>query len=209
MSGYRLYAATSGPSSSAADSGQYVMGLSFVLSENGHSLYGYWWWVADAEQSTGAQEFGLWTPAGEHTGDFVSGSEATSGTMSLGWNYVALGSPISLSGSQEYVAATAVPGTADTNGYSSTTGYFTSGGPAENGITVGPLLAYSGSGGTSNVEPVNGAQMGYDEGGTDPTADFPIQNGDSSNYWLDIQIDSPSGPPGPAPTVLYSMRMFP
>ena len=110
MTTYRLYPSTNGPSSSAGDTSDYTMGLAFEVTSSGMQLNGYYWWVADGAQSTGAQKFALWEATGEHTGSVVSGSEVTSGTLSLGWNYVALGSPVSLSQNQEYMAVTAVPG---------------------------------------------------------------------------------------------------
>lgn len=193
MTGYALND-TGGPGSSSADTSQYTMGLAFVVSEAGHEYYGFYWWVADDDQSTGPQQFALWESTAEHTGTFITGAEVTSGTLALGKNYIPLETQVALAEGQEYMAVTAVPGTSGKNGYSSTASYFAAGGAGQNGLTAGPVLVFSGEGGSSNIEPLQGVQMSYNVGGTDPTADYPGSDGTSSNYWLGIQIDAPTAP---------------
>ena len=82
-----------------------------------------------------------------------------------------------------------------------------SGGPAAGGITQGPLFAYSGNAGNpGTVEPFDSAQMSYYPNGTDVTADYPVDQFNAANYWLDVQIGVAAAP---GPPVLYSMRTFP
>ena len=53
-------------------------------------LQGFWYYLADSGQPTGAQSFALWQVTGTTLvaagGLFVPGSQVTSGTLSLGWN---------------------------------------------------------------------------------------------------------------------------
>lgn len=187
--GFRLFPSTNGPSSSAgSDSTSYTMGLSFKVTSAGLSLKGYWWWVADIFQNTAPQGYGLWTPTGAGTGTVVSGSGLSSGTFSIGWNYTPYVTPIALTQNQEYRAVTTVTvGSGFSVGYSATA-HFWDTGPGAAGIVNGPLLAYSGVGGSANNEPFDDAQMVFDNGGTSATGQYPATAFNQTNYWLDVQV---------------------
>jgi hypothetical protein len=187
MTTYRLYPSADGPGASTSDNSQYVMGISFKVTTPGVTLQGYWYWVADASQWAGPQDYGLWEATGPGTGSFVAGSKVTSAARSLGWNYTAYGSPVALTANQEYRAVAEInPGGAQ-NGYSSTAHYWDTG-AGDAGIAAGPLLAYAAAGNAANPEPSGDGQMTFSTAGFDVTADYPASMFDSGNYWLDVQV---------------------
>lgn len=211
MATYRLYPSTSGPGSATVDNGQYTMGLLFVVSSPGLSLQGWWHWVAGSGQATTAEDFALWTVTGSGMGAYIASSVVTSGVFTAGqWNFVSCASPITLTSGQEYMAVKTVNKAADGNNhYSGTSLYFQSG-AGTNGITNGPLLAYSsgnaGNLGTSNRDPTAEGQMMFNAGGANATGLRPNNEFNATNYWLDVQVGTPAAA---APTVVYSMRSFP
>jgi len=193
MTTWRLYPATSGPASSSGDSTDYVMGVSFKVTSAGLSLAGYWWWVADASQNTNPTAFALWQSTGPGSGTLVSGSPVTSGTFSLGWNFTPLAIPVALTPATEYRAALGVGSGSLATGYSDTPAFWSTG-PGASGISNGPLLAYSGIGGSSSNEPEGNGQMVFAASASDPTLSYPTSSFADTNYWLDVQVtDGGSG----------------
>src|SRR5258707_434384 len=107
MTTYRLFPSTNGPAAAGAYSGNYLAGGSFQVTQWGMFFQGYWWWVCNSGQQTGAQKFALWQLSNNTTGQLVAGSVVTSGALTAGaWNYVPLPTPIPLSASIPYVAST-------------------------------------------------------------------------------------------------------
>ena len=126
----------------------------------------------------------------------IPAATVTSGTLSAGWNFIPLPSPIPLSigGSEEtggacYVAATGVNGN-----FPDTNGYFTTGGAAPAGITTGPLVAFSDQSG-SNPGPFATPQGVFGTAGPDPTVYMPADGYESANFWMDLQV-SDTAPAG-------------
>jgi hypothetical protein len=192
VSGYRLFPSTNG-GPVGADTGTYVFGLSFKVTQPGLFLTGWWWWVADSTQYTGAQDFALWTVASSSTGTYVANSKVTSGTFTVGaWNFVAAAAPIPLTSGVDYRAVMGANGHGSgKNTYSSISNYFNAGGnPGQNGIINGPLVGFSSQFGTSNQVPFNEPQMGFTSGATDVTATFGITDFGETYWGLDIQIDA-------------------
>jgi hypothetical protein len=193
---YRLFPSTDGPSSATAYSGYYQAGVVFQVTSNGLWFDGYWWWVCNSGQQTGAVTFALWQPVNEDTWELVPGSSVTSGTLTAGqWNYVPLSTAIGLSATVPY---TAVAGFDCTDGFPYTAGQFGSGDTYSAGITNGPLSAYSDSGGSS-PPPASQSQGLFGTGSTssgNADANYPSLGSDgSSNFWMDVQVDTsaPSG----------------
>jgi hypothetical protein len=184
---YRLYPSASGPGSSAADTGAYVMGLSFKVTSPSLSLRGWWWWMADSAQDPGPSNFALWQSAGFDAGTFITGSEVLSGTFSLGWNFTALGTPAPLTSGQEYRAVKQIAPAGGKNGYSVVAHYWDTGAGAA-GIVNGPLVAYSATGNAVNPEPSTDSQMTFTTAGSDVTSNYPGGSFNASNYGLDIQV---------------------
>jgi hypothetical protein len=187
---YRLFPLTAGPSTAVSYSGPFEAGLVFTVTSGGCWLDGYWWWVCGSGQSTSPQPFALWQTYNGQQGNVVPGSTVTSGTLTAGqWNFVPLAAKLPLAIGATYVAATGF-----SNGFPDTSDQFGSGQPYAAGIVNGPLTAFSDAGG-SNPSPFKGAQGVFSVAGTDPTASMPIYGSSSSNFWVDLQVDTtaPSG----------------
>lgn len=206
MTSYRLMDGVSGrpgtgssvtqpPAASTSYSGPYGTGTLFSVTRTCW-FQGYWWYVADAAQSAVAQKFALWLPSSVGTPQYlVPGSVVTSGTLSLGWNWVPLATPMLLSVNWPYRAVTAF-----SNNFPLTNSQFNAGEPYAAGIVNGPLNGYSGTTGT-NLPPwsIAGPQCSFQTSSSDPTvlAGYPAQDDAGFNGWLDLQVtDTP--PPGAA-----------
>ena len=182
---YRLFATTNGPSSPVSYSGPFLCGVVIGVTSGGCWLDGYWWWVCPGGQSTTAQQFALWCLYGSGSGSLVANSTVTSGTLTAGqWNYVKLPSPVPLAFGATYVAATGFSGN-----FPITNNQFGSGDPYAGGIVSGPLTAYSDASGTL-PSPFNTAQAVFSVAGTDPSANLPIYGSSSSNFWMDVLVDT-------------------
>lgn len=211
MTTYRLFPSTSGPSSPAAYSGNFLCGVVFKVTQGGMWLNGYYHWVP-AAGDTVARKFALWNIKGAATGVLVAGSSVTSGTLTAGqWNFVALATPIPLAIGTAYNAATgwvATAGFPDSDTAGAGTGAadsFGTGGHTA-GITQGPLFAFSdiaGGGGTKG-EPYGTAQGVFSTAGSDPTVTMPNTGSNSGNFWMDVQV-SDTGPAG----YTGSYRLYP
>jgi hypothetical protein len=187
MTAYRLFPSTSGPSSGAGYSGPFIAGVTFHATTGGTWLDGYWWWCCATGQDTGTVKAGLWQVTSTSAGMFVAGGAATSGALTAGaWNWIPLAAPLPLSVGSPYVAAI---GYAASQGFPETDNQFGSGQPFAAGIVNGPLTAFSDVGG-SLPEPSSLPQGLFSTGGTDPTAVFPASNFESSNFWVDVQLDT-------------------
>jgi len=192
---YRLFAATNGaitngPATPVSYSGPFLCGVVMGVTTGSCWLDGYWWWVCPSGQSTAAQKFALWCLYGSGGGSLVANCTVTSGTLTAGqWNYVPLGAPLPLAMGATYVAATGFTGN-----FPDTSNQFGSGEPYSGGIVSGPLTAYSDASG-SNPSPFKTDQALFSVAGTDPTANMPLYGSSSSNFWMDVQVDTspPSG----------------
>ncbi len=187
---YRLFPLTAGPSTAVSYSGPFEAGLVFAVTSGGCWLDGYWWWVCGSGQSTSPQPFALWQTYNGQQGNVVPGSTVTSGALTAGqWNFVPLAAKLPLAVGATYVAATGF-----SNGFPDTSGQFGSGQPYAAGIVNGPLTAFSDASG-SLPSPFKGAQGVFSVASTDPTASMPIYGSSSSNFWVDLQVDTtpPSG----------------
>jgi hypothetical protein len=182
---YRLFPLTAGPSTAVSYSGPFEAGVVFTVTSGGCWLDGYWWWVCASGQSTSPQPFTLWQNYNGQQGNVVPGSTVTSGTLTAGqWNFVPLAAKIPLATGATYVVATGF-----SNGFPDTNDQFGSGQPYAAGIVNGPLTAFSDASG-SLPSPFKTAQGAFSVAGTDPTASMPIFGSSSSNFWVDLQVDT-------------------
>ncbi|HUJ65523.1 MAG TPA: hypothetical protein VLX59_08300, partial [Acidimicrobiales bacterium] len=195
MASYRLFPSTDGPAAAVSYAGNFTAGVVFQVTKDDCWFEGYWWWVA-SNAPTAAQKFALWLMTDTGVGVLIPAATVTSGSLSAGWNFIPLPSPIPLSigGPQEvsgacYLAATGVNGN-----FPDTNGYFTTNGPAPAGITTGPLVAFSDQSG-SNPGPFATSQGVFSTAGPDPTVDLPGVGYDSANFWMDLQV-SDTAPAG-------------
>ena len=170
--------------------------MAFKVTTGGCWLDGYWWWVCNSGSPTSAQKFALWQMYGGGVGALVSGSVAMSGALTAGqWNYVPLAQPLPLAIGTQYVAATGFTGS-----FPITSGQFGSGGLYSAGITSGPLFAYSDGSGSAPAPYT--AQGTFGTQGSDPSVSVPTGGSGSSNFWMDVQVDT-----NPAPGTSY--RLWP
>lgn len=225
MTSYRLWSSTSGPD--AADSytpgSAFISGLVFCVT--GEAWFeGYWWWVASGgspAQGTSPVKCALWNAYTNTTGTLVPGSVATSDTLIAGqWNWIPLASPIPLSlggssgmsppvnggdtgyGMGVYIAAIGCNGP-----FPDTTNYWgASPDPGSNGITAGPLTAYSDTSGTMPSPSINISlhQGVFSTAGSDPSTTMPTSQSGTDNFWVDVQVSDYSGAPQGA-----SLRLWP
>ncbi len=178
---------TQPPATATSFGSLFNVATAFAVTQAGYSLQGYWiWYTGDVNQGKDPQNCGLIQITGALAGSFVSGSLATSGTLSSGWNYVPLSSTLALTANTSYLALWAL----ETIYGPFTQNQFGSGQPYAAGITNGPLMAYSDHSG-SNPEPHNNNQGEFGAG--DFTTTYPNQAFNSSNFWIDVQV-------GPTPT---------
>jgi hypothetical protein len=87
-----------------------------------------------------------------------------------------------------------VAATGFTGSFPDTSNQFGSGDPYSAGIMNGPLTAYSDASG-SNPSPFQTAQSVFSVAGTDPAANMPLYGSSSSNFWMDVLVDT-TPPPG-------------
>ena len=195
---FRLFPSTNGPSSPVSYGGPFLAGVLFEVTSGGTWFDGYWWWVCPSGQSTAAQKFALWAVYNGGSGAaLVPGSAVTSGTLTAGqWNYVPLPSPIPLAPGVCYNACTGFTGS-----FPDTNGQYGSGGAYSAGIVNGPLSGFSDQSG-SLPAPYGMSQGVFGVTGTDPTAQMPANGSNSSNFWMDLQVDT--NPPAGA-----SYRLWP
>ncbi len=193
MTAYRLFPSTPGPSTPVSYSGNFLTGMSFQVTEFGSWFEGFWWWVPTGGD-TGSQEFVLWELDNTANGAQVPGGRASSGPLVGGqWNYVPLAAPVALTAFVPYVAVT---GWVAAAGFADTEAQFGNGEPYANGITSGPLSAYSDNSG-SNPPPNNWFSQGaFGVATADPTVMIPNEgSANSANFWMDVQVSdiSPAG----------------
>ena len=182
---------TQPPSSSTSYSGTIVVSTAFQVTQGAMYMQGYWWWRADTAQSGAAQSFALWQVTGTTLaaagGLFVTGSQVTSGSLSVGWNYVPLPTPLALTPNTPYRVQTGF-----SNNFPQTTNEYGSGNLYSAGIVNGPLSAYSDSSGSAYfpawVGASAGAQSGYTTTSADPTAVYGGGGNSSFISWVDVQV---------------------
>lgn len=186
---------TQPPASAVSYSGNFLAGLGFTVTQGNCWFEGYWDYLA-SNSPPASRKYALWTYNGANpaTGQSViSGSVVTSGTLTTGWNFTALPSPVPLGIGTPYMAASGINGS-----FPDTLSQFNSGDPYSTGITNGPLRIYSGPTG-SYPAPSNMAQGSFTATGSDPAVTMPgspDSSGDgASNFWLDVQVrdTAPSG----------------
>jgi hypothetical protein len=182
---FRLFSATAGPTTPVAYSGPFLSGVLFEATTGGTWLDGYWWWVCPSGQSTAPQKFALWAVYNGGTGSLVPAATVTSGPLTAGqWNYVPLANPVPLAIGACYSACTGFSGP-----FPYSDGQYGSAGPYSAGIVNGPLSAFSDQSGTL-AGPFNMSQGGFSVAGTDPAVNMAVEGSNSSNFWMDVQIDT-------------------
>lgn len=196
MTTYSLYSHSSAGPALVSYAGPFQSAISFKVTSGGCWFEGWWWWVPTGGD-TGSQKFALWNIyVAATTGNLLVAS-ATSGTFTANaWNFVSLSTPVQLAVGAQYQAVT---GWTAVNGFPDTNSQFGPGDTYSSGITSGPLFAYSdtsngGSGPTLQFVQGQG-QFGDVSGATDPTVYAAMQQSNSANFGIDLEISdtAPSG----------------
>lgn len=233
LTAYRLWPSTNGPATASAYplGNPFISGMVFYVSAEAW-FEGYWWWVCPAGgQSVSPVKCALWqidASQGVSSHHLVPGSVITSGNLTAGqWNYIPLATPIplSLGGSQGATPQSAITGSTDggtaqyvaavgCNGpFPDTNNYWGAGQTAPNGITNGPLSAYSDSGGglpyPYPIDQSPRAQGKFSTGGTDPALICPAATSGTDNFWVDVQVADYSGAPAGTSLRLWPGLPFP
>lgn len=190
---YNLFGNAPVGSSSITNAGTFLAGVMFEATAGSFWLSGYRYFIADGAQPTSAQPFALWqiigTAATTSNDILVPGSTVTSGTLTTGWNFVPLTTPIALGATVEYNAATGFTGN-----FTFLPNQFGSGNPYAAGVTSGPLFAWSDAGGSAH-EPFNNPQGLFDTSTANPAVRPPYQGSNSANFGMDVQVTN-APPPG-------------
>jgi len=200
MTTYRLMDGLSGrpgngPANANSYGGDFIAAAPFRVTQGGMWFEGYWYWVAGGSPAgpTSPQKFALWGYTGASTGMLISGTTVTSGTLSAGWNYIPLATPVQLSSGSQYggcyIAQTGVNGN-----FNDTNSQFGSGDPYNGaGIANGPLL-----GGSFANPPAHTLKSQlFSVSGTDPSVTFAVQadsgrtSGSTSRYPTPPRADMP------------------
>ena len=181
MPSFRLFPSTSGPGAITPYSGNFVSGMAFTVNKGGCWFEGYWWWLV-AGQPTTPVKCALWSVKanGAASGTVVAGSVVTSGTLSIGWNYVPLAAPVPISADDTYIAAVGVNGP-----FPDTTNWWGVNAPA--GLVVGPIVGFSDNSGTLSSG-WNFPQGIFTTAGSDPALVMPNTRSGTDNFWVDVQV---------------------
>jgi hypothetical protein len=182
-----------GPGSSLGLGAPWNAGLIFEVTASGYQLSGYGGWCADSAQGA-TQTFALWQVTGAATGTLVTGSEATMSGMTPGsWSYVSLSTPIPLTANTVYKIVARHP----TGNGPWQQNMFNTGGTYVNGVTNGVLNVFSdvtAAGGTDPM-PTNAQQGSFTQNTTAADVEYPTNQFNSANPWLDVQITAVAPPP--------------
>ena len=185
MTTYRLFPSAEGPVSPASYSGPLVVGVAFEVTTGGCWLDGYWWWVCPSSQSTSSQKFALWCAYNTDAAILVASATVTSETLTPGeWNYVPLTAPVPLSIGATYIACTGL-----SDDFPISNSQFGPGQPYGAGIVNGPLTAFSDVAGSLPMA-LGMSQCLFSVAGNDPTVNLPGEGFESSNLWMDVQVDT-------------------
>lgn len=183
------------PAASTSYTGNFIAGVQYQVIQGGCWLEGYFVWVPATNGVTAPTKFALWNvTSGAPAGTVIPGSVVTSGTLTAGqWNYVALSSPVQVPFGLTLIAAAGINPTTGL-GFTSLNNQFGSGNPYSAGVTNGPVMAYSDTGG-SNPSPWGIAQGVFTTAGSDPSVTMPAGGSNSANFGVDVLISTtpPSG----------------
>lgn len=181
--GFRLYPDLNGPQTPASNTGGYLLGLTFTVTSPGIFFDGYWMWGCKSGQDTTGYNFALYHLTNTSTGTLLPAATILSQTIGLGqWTFIPSPSAVALTAGLAY---TAVVGFSDS--FPFTSGWWAPNLPGWNGITNGPLTAYSDASG-SNPGPFSQLQCVFSLGTSDPTAGIPGSGSSAFNGWLDVQV---------------------
>jgi hypothetical protein len=185
---FRLFDSMPGIKAATSNSGTFIVGIMFVVTENDVNLDGYWQWCCPTGMPTIGLPYALWSRTVPYNGVNVPAGTVTGGTMNAGvWNFVELPAPVPLTNGQYYRACVSYGA-----GMPFQTDWWGPGDPGYAGLQNGPLTAPSGQDGDNPV-PGGDYQMSYvNSGSDDPTVNYPNTNASDFMGWLDVQVSTGS-----------------
>jgi hypothetical protein len=199
MATYRLFPATNGPATATARSGNFISGVTWTVTQGGMWFTGYWWWVCNTGQTVTPVKCALWSLVNGTNGLVVPGSVVTSGALTVGtWNYIPLANPVQIAIGDTLVAAIGVNGA-----YPDTPNSFGAGQTYANGITNGPLRAFSAPGG-GYPSGWGNPQGCMSTAGSDPSTAIPLTVSGTDNLWVGVQVSDTA-----VPTYTGTWRLWP
>ena len=182
---FRLFTSLKGPATTSNTSSGIIFGLVFEVTEINCSLVGYSWWCAGAGQVLDAPNFAVFQLITFDTGTLLPAGTITGSSLTAGtWNDTFLPASLPLDVGNQYQAQVGVP-----NSFSSTTNFWGAGDIAYDGLTNGPLTAFSSNGG-SNPSGPDKVQNSFATGTTDPTSGVCQTGNDDLNIWLDVIVST-------------------
>jgi len=177
---HRIWPSTNG-GTVAGDTNTADLGVEFYVT-SACTFQGYYWWCAtSASTATSLLTFRLFSTTNGTSGTAITaGTVAGSGTLTAGaWNAFTVASPPTLTANTHYRAVITSTQTS-VNWYSSTAGYFTTGGGGASNIVNGPLVC------PNSTNTLNNAQCSFNEPSASPY--FPVSSSGNQNYWLDVSV---------------------
>jgi hypothetical protein len=182
---YRIFVDLPGPLSPASNTSPFLVNMLFTVLTPGCSVVGYSYWCCKSGQDTTPVRFALFRLVGPTAGTLIPAGTVTGPTMITGaWNDALLPAPVPLSVGPAYVAQAGL-----TNAFPFTPGYWGTGGVGYDGMTNGPLMAYSAPG-ASNPTPFSQPQAGFGTGSSDPTVGVASTPASDANGWVDVLIST-------------------
>lgn len=170
MTDYRIWPATNGPSTDAADNSAYSMGAEFYVTDTAwiKAIHYYRGTTSVTPVVTG----GIFTVIGS---GLVSGTTVTFSNpgVSTGWLTGTLATPVELTPGNHYKAVVEYP-----NNYTATGNYWSVGagvGGLTNGLLVAPDAGQATGGGQDTFK-------------SSATLDYPDQTFNGGNYWVDLTV---------------------
>lgn len=182
MTSYTLFGQPASPATLTADTAPYTMGVQFSVSQPA-TLTAIWFHSA-AGAATLPVTIALYAVSGASLvhSEGTGGAPVTwSGAAGSGWARAAFASPPPLTASTNYKGC--IFHADPSNFYSTTSGYWTSGGGGAGGIANGPLSAPDNA----------GAAQGQDTFDNSGALGYPLSAFNSSNYWVDVEITTAGG----------------
>ena len=176
MTDWRIWPATNGPNTDAADASDISRGIIFRLSSTGWlTAIRFYRGTTNVGNHTGGAPTGrLYAVAGETP---VAGTDVTFTLSGTGWQTATLSTPVMLSAGVTYKAVVL------TGNYTATGGYFASG-AGVGGIVQGIITAPDAGGNPSGIGSIQQGSFRQPTTGLQ----YPNQYFGGGNYWVDVTV---------------------
>lgn len=183
---FRLFDSMPGIKAATSNSGTFISGFMFNVTQNNVSLDGYWQWCCPTGMPTTGLPYGLWQRTTPFNAVNLPAGNVTGSTMTAGvWNYVPLPAQVPLVNGQYYRVCVSYG-----SGMPFQQNWWGPGDPGYAGLANGPLACPSGSDGDNPVPGGDYQYMFTNSGSADPTTNYPNSNSLDFMGWLDVQVST-------------------